>query len=132
MKMRRLTILTVAACSVAAPAFAELPPVAYERARAEATDVVVVDVSRVQMMAPGVLEGDCEVEGRIASVDKGGMTAGQDLTLSVPCIDENWTPRPGPFPGYLETALARAMQVKVWIRDGQPVLRGLDVTAERP
>ncbi|MDQ8029066.1 MAG: hypothetical protein REJ23_10085 [Brevundimonas sp.] len=132
MLKRRLIALTVAAGALAGPAFAELPPAAYERARAEATDVVVLDVSRVQMLAPGVLEGACEVEGRIASVDKGDLTAGQTLTLQAPCIDVDWTPRPGPFPGYPETALARALQVKVWLKDDQPVLRGLDVTAERP
>jgi hypothetical protein len=128
----RLLLTALAVSTLAGPAFAELPPVVYERARLEATEVVVLDVSRVQMMSPGVLQGECQVEGRIASVDKGELAAGQALTLSVPCIDEDWQPRPGPFPGYLETALARAQQVKVWIKDGQPVLRGLDVVAERP
>ncbi|WP_420478649.1 hypothetical protein [Brevundimonas sp. FT23028] len=132
MPTRRLIAVTAATCVVAGPALAELPPYVYERARAEATDVVVFDVSHVQMMAPGVLEGECRIEGRIASVERGDLPAGLELILSVPCVDEAWTPRPGPFPGYRETALARAMQVKVWIRDGQPVLRGLDVTAERP
>ena len=132
MKKRRLIALTVAACAVAAPALAELPPAAYERARAEATDVVVLDVSRVQMLAPGVMEGTCEVEGRIASVERGARTAGQDVRFDVPCVDPDRQPRPGPFPGYLKTTLARALQVKVWLKDDQPVLRGLDVTAERP
>jgi hypothetical protein len=132
MLKRRLIALTVAAGALAGPAFAELPPAAYERARAEATDVVVLDVSRVQMLAPGVMEGTCEIEGRIANVERGERPLGEDLRFTVPCIDENWQPRPGPFPGYPETALARALQVRVWLKDGATVLRGLDVTAERP
>jgi len=131
--MRRLLTLTVAACAIAGPALAELPPYVYERARAEAAEVVVLQVSRVQMLAPGTTEGQCEIEGRVTAVERGSPRAsGDEIRFTVDCIDETWTPRPGPFPGYQETALARAAQVRVWLTDGQPVLRGLDVVAERP
>ncbi|MFC7380113.1 hypothetical protein [Brevundimonas sp. GCM10030266] len=132
LKFRNI-ILTIAACAVAGPAFADLPPVVYERARAEATEVVVIRVISVGALPDGADQGVCAVEGEVTAVERGDAhKPGQTLRLVVPCVGPGWTPRPGPFPGYDATALPMVRNARLWLKDDQLVLRGLEEVLPEP
>ena len=128
--MRRLMLIALAASTVAGPALAELPPYVYEQARDEATAVVVVRVTSVGGLAAGVTEGACALEGVVTTVERGDAHAlGDRLKIDVPCVSAEWTPRPGPFPGYSEAPLAKVSEARLWLTNGELVLRGLDDAA---
>lgn len=92
--MNRL-VLAVLILAVGTPAAAALPPEAYERTRAEATDVVVFDVTHVGV--PAGVQGDCNVEGRVIRSERGErFRPGDAIRLSVPCRTPLATPMPGP------------------------------------
>lgn len=92
--MNRL-VFAVLSLAIATPAVAALPPEAYERARAEATDVVVFDVTHVG--APSGVQGDCIVEGKVIRSERGErFRPGDPIRLSVPCRTPLATPMPGP------------------------------------
>ncbi len=131
--MPRLLLAALAVSTVATPALAELPPHVYERARAEATSVVVVRVTSVGGIPNGADQGPCALEGAVTDVERGDAHAvGDTLRIDVPCVSSDWTPRPGPFPGYDETVLPYVDSVRLWLKDGRLVLRGLEEAPPAP
>lgn len=131
--MRRLLLTALAVSTVAGPALAELPPYVYEQARAGATSVVVVRVVSVGAIPNGADQGPCAFEGVVTGVERGDTPAvGDTLRIDVPCVGPNWEPRPGPFPGYAEIALPYVREAKLWLKDGELVLRGLEEVAPTP
>jgi hypothetical protein len=114
--------------TVAAPAAAELPPYVYEQARREADTVLVLTVSELSRLAQGETEGACRLTGRVDGVERGeAPAAGQTVNVDLPCVSKDYTPMPGPFPGYDQDALGKVAHVRVWLKDGALVRRGLDV-----
>lgn len=127
--MRGLLLTALAASTVAGPALAELPPYVYERARAEATSVVLVRVTSVGAIPNGADQGPCAFQGVVTDVERGDDHAvGDTLNIDVPCVSADWTPRPGPFPGYPEVSLSMVRGARLWLKNGQLVLRGLEDT----
>jgi hypothetical protein len=105
----------------------ELPPEAYERARAEATSVIVLD----QVRARGIgfrPRGDCTVRGRVSAVERGTeYRVGQRVTLAVPCISYFYNPSPGPWAGFQENVLTRSRSGRAFLTGGEVVLKGYDI-----
>ena len=108
-------------------AAAELPPYVYEQARERAQSVLVIAVSHVERLPRGVLQGGCVITGVVEAVERGAAhTVGQTVSVSVPCIDDDWEPRAGPFPGYDENRLERVKSARIWLTGAALALRGLD------
>lgn len=131
--MRNLLLTALAASAVAGPALAELPPAVYEQARTEATSVVVVRVISVGAIPNGADRGPCALQGVITDIDRGdAYEVGDTLHIDVPCVSSDWTPRPGPFPGYSALPLTLVREARLWLKDGRLVLRGLEEVAPTP
>lgn len=131
--MRRRLLTALAVSTVAGPALAELPPHVYERARAEATAVVVVRVTSVGAIPNGADRGPCALEGVVTGVERGRAYAvGDALRVDVPCVGPNWRPRPGPFPGYDASVLPYVRDARLWLNDGELALRGFEEAAPAP
>lgn len=83
MKPVRVVAIAVAATfALLQAASAALPPHAYERARANAPNVVTIEVISVE------ITGDraCAVTGKVATVERGEhFSAGDTVTIAVPC-----------------------------------------------
>jgi hypothetical protein len=53
------------------------------------------------------------------------------LTVDLPCVSPKWTPMPGPFAGYRSDALPYGLTGRLYLRNGNLVLRGYDQLTER-
>lgn len=127
MKIMQGFVGAVALAAMATPALAELPPYVYAQARERAEAVLVISVSEVGRLPRGELQGECAVTGVVEAVERGAAySVGQTVGFSAPCIDDDWEPMPGPFPGYDENRLAAVKSARVWLTGGALVLRGLD------
>ena len=118
--------LVLAAALLPAAAGAELPPEAYERARAGADAVLRIDVTAVDRPRIAFETATCILRGRVAAVERGDEAAGAPVAIEVPCIGEGWRPMPGPFPGYQAAGLAGLRAARVYLNRGRLVMRGLD------
>ncbi|WP_127091144.1 hypothetical protein [Aquabacter cavernae] len=68
----------------ASPSLALMAPEYYERARANAPDVVVLKVTTVT--GPEAAYGNCKVEGTVTGVERGRRySVGAPLAVEVPC-----------------------------------------------
>lgn len=105
----------------------ELPPEAYERARAEATSVIVLD----QVRARGIgfqPRGACRVQGRVAAVERGTeYRVGQRVNLAVPCVSFFYNQPPGPWAGFQQNVLTRSRSGRAFLTGGELVLKGYDI-----
>ena len=89
--MRKITFAftALAAALAASPASALLPPQAYANARANAPNVIVIDVASVEFASAT----SCIVRGSVGAVERGDKyEAGGSVELTVPCRGHVATP----------------------------------------
>jgi len=89
--MRQITfaLAALAAALTASPAVALLPPQAYADARANAPNVIVIDVAAVEFTSAM----SCTVRGSVSTVERGEKyEAGGEVELVVPCRGHVMTP----------------------------------------
>ncbi|MDZ4690717.1 hypothetical protein [Terricaulis sp.] len=82
--MRKLTfaLAAIAAALTASPAFALLPPQAYANARANAANVIIINVEAVEFTSAM----SCTVRGTVGAVERGAKyEGGAAVELTVPC-----------------------------------------------
>ena len=109
------------ALMIATPAFAALPPQYYQQARANAADVVVINVTEVGQ-PPEIGHGDCAVKGTVAVVERGATyTVGQDITVAVPCRLPNAPIMVGAIQWKSFEALSAAPAGRAFLNDGDTV-----------
>lgn len=115
---------------ILAPPPMELPPYVYEQARKNAASVVVIDVTTIQPLSGGT-QGSCRLEGVVASVERGDrLSAGQAITVAIPCISPAWRPMPGPWPGFMDRDFIQTTQGRAYLdARGRLVQRGFDILA---
>jgi|GEM_PF-3443865 len=96
MRKAIFTLAMLAALATAMPASALLPPQAYANARANAPNVIVIDVGSVEFAG----ESSCRVLGHVSSVERGTRyEVGASVELNVPCrghVALSGPPMPGP------------------------------------
>jgi len=92
--MLRLVLAGFLALALAPNAAALLPPQAYAEARANAANVVVIDVDGVEFVSDSL----CAVSGRVAQVERGEKyEAGAEVRIDTPCRGHVAVmPMPGP------------------------------------
>lgn len=80
--MRKSLLALAFAALTASPAFAALPPQAYANARANAPNVIVIDVASVELTSAT----SCTVRGSVNTVERGEKyEAGGEVEIVVPC-----------------------------------------------
>lgn len=110
-----------------APADAELPPLHYQKARAAADTVLVMDIADVLLPTKAFSAAQCTVSGRVTAVERGtSYLSGDELVVRVPCVGKRWRPIPGSFKGYSAAALSKATRGRFYLQDGEVVARGYD------
>lgn len=125
--MMRTALLTIALMATAAPALAELPPHVYQRARADADTVMIIEVREVVGLADGQASGTCVVRGMAAEIQRSDRyRVGDHVSIATPCIGPAYQAMPGPFPGYDARALQSIQRALVFLKNGQLVARGLE------
>lgn len=120
-------LMTLMMASTVAGTVLELPPKVYAQARADATSVIVITDVRTRGIGFQP-RGDCRVRGRVSAVERGAdFTVGQRVTLAVPCISFFYNSPQGPWPGVQQDQLSRSRSGRVFLTDGELVLRGYDI-----
>ena len=112
---------------ITAGAGAELPPHAYEQARAEAAAVVLLEVEQVG--GPGrrnVGSGLCRIVGRVVAVERGSARVGDRVVYLTDCLTSRYKPMPGPFPGYRVDYLRSQKRLKLWVNGDRVIARGIE------
>lgn len=108
-------------------AHAELPPSHYQKARASADTVLIMNIADVHLPAKVFSAAQCKVGGRVTAVERGARyLPGDEITVGVPCIGELWRRIPGPFAGYSAAKLSKGKRGRFYLRDGELVARGFD------
>lgn len=124
-------LLALALLGLTPPAHAALAPEYYEQARAEAADVVVIDVADVG--GPPFLRGYgfCSVEGVVSAVERGARyTVGEEITLSVPCMRPHAEPPAGPTIWQDYKTLRDAPAGRAFLNDGRLARSQYDALGE--
>lgn len=104
--MRRITfaLAALAAAFAASPAAALLPPQVYANARANAANVIVLNVASVEFVS----DMSCAVRGSVETVERGSKyQAGVEVELRVPCRGHVMTP---PMTGAIIFQNSQALQ----------------------
>ena len=129
----RALLYALVLTSVALPAHAALAPHYYEQARAEAADVVVIDVSSVTPpVAATTGHGPCVVAGTVAAVERGARyTVGEEITIEVLCRLPHAEMMVGPVQWKDVATLSAAPRGRAFLNNGEIALYQYDVLSER-
>ena len=112
----RLVLSVLLAAAVAGPAFAALAPEYYRKARDEAAHVVVFEVHRVRAVRPASGRGECQVTGKVESVERGShYRVGGPITVKVPCIWPNAEMMAGPVMWQTPAGLKASRRARAWM-----------------
>ena len=86
----RAVLIALTIAGLAAPALADIHPMYHERNKAAAASVAVVEVTSVAPRLQADHMGECDIEGRVTTVERGGhLAVGQAVSLVVDCVTED-------------------------------------------